>query len=256
MRKQKLLFSLFVLILAGAGAAWALTAQEVLQKVEDRYIGNTSKAQVQMDIVDKSGNVRERKMVISRRKTDASNKDNFIHFVAPPDIRNTTYLVNEKNRDRQKWIFLSAFKKTRKIVAEDYALAFVSSDFTYENMDEIRADDYVASDLKEEKFNGMDVYTVTAVKKDQNTSYSKIVLKVCKSSFTILHTDMYDKKDAAKLVKVMTAENLETVQNIVTPMKVTMKDLSKGTHTVLTTAKIAYDLPLPAEEFSQRNMEK
>lgn len=256
MRKQKLLFSLFVLILAGAGAAWALTAQEVLQKVEDRYIGNTSKAQVQMDIVDKSGNVRERKMVISRRKADASNKDNFIHFVAPPDIRNTTYLVNEKNRERQKWIYLSAFKKTRKIVAEDYGLAFVSSDFTYENMDEIRADDYVASDLKEEKLNGVDVYTFTAVKKDQNTSYSKLLMKVCKNTFVILYTDMYDKKEPDKIVKVMTAENLETIQNIVTPMKVTMKDLSKGTHTVLTTAKIAYDLPLPEEEFSQRNMEK
>ncbi|OGK05651.1 MAG: hypothetical protein A2W80_01380 [Candidatus Riflebacteria bacterium GWC2_50_8] len=256
MRKQKLLFSLFVLILAGAGAAWALTAQEVLQKVEDRYIGNTSKAQVQMDIVDKSGNVRERKMVISRRKADASNKDNFIHFVAPPDIRNTTYLVNEKNRERQKWIYLSAFKKTRKIVAEDYALAFVSSDFSYENMDEIRADDYVASDLKEEKYNGMDVYTFTAVKKDQNTSYSKLLMKVCKNTFVILYTDMYDKKEPDKIIKVMTAENLETIQNIVTPMKVTMKDLSKGTHTVLTTAKIAYDLPLADEEFSQRNMEK
>ncbi|PKL44916.1 MAG: hypothetical protein CVV42_19125 [Candidatus Riflebacteria bacterium HGW-Riflebacteria-2] len=256
MQKQKLFFVVIMIIMTGAGAAWALTAQEVLQKVEDRYIGNTSKAQVQMDIVDKSGNVRERKMVISRRKADANNKDNFIHFVAPPDIRNTTYLVNEKNRDRQKWIYLSAFKKTRKIVAEDYALAFVSSDFTYENMDEIRADDYVASDLKEEKHNGADVYTFTAVKKDQNTSYSKIVLKVCKNSFTILHIDMYDKKDPEKLVKVMTAENIETIQDIVTPMKVTMKDLGKGTHTVLTTAKIVYDLPLPEEEFSQRNMEK
>ena len=256
MRKQKLFFCLFVLIMAGAGAAMALTAQEVLQKVEDRYIGNTSKANVQMDIVDKSGNVRERKMTISRRKVDSSNKDNFIHFVAPPDIRNTTYLVNEKNRERQKWIYLSAFKKTRKIVAEDYALAFVSSDFTYENMDEIRADDYVASDLKEEKLNGVDVYTFTAVKKDQNTSYSKLVMKVCKNTFVILHTDMYDKKEPDKIIKVMTAENLETIQNIVTPMKVTVKDLSKGTHTLLQTAKIAYDLPLADEEFSQRNMEK
>ena len=32
--------------------------------------------------------------------------------------------------------------------------------------------------------------------------------------------------------------------------------LVKGTSTSLKTAKIAYDLPLGAEEFSQRNMEK
>lgn len=256
MQKQKLLFVLVVLVIACSAAAMALTAQEVLQKVEDRYIGNTSKAQVQMDIVDAKGNVRERKMVISRRKADSNNKDNFIHFVAPPDIRNTTYLVNEKKSESQKWIYLSAFKKTRKIVAEDYGLAFVSSDFTYEDMDEIKASDYVASDLKEEKFGDSDVYTFTVTKKDQNTSYAKVVFKVCKKSFTILHTDMYDKKDPGKLAKVMTAENIETIQDIVTPMKITMKDPNKGTHTVLKTAKIVYDLPLADEEFSQRNMEK
>ena len=35
MQKQKLFFALIVLILAGAGAALAMTAQEVLQKVEE-----------------------------------------------------------------------------------------------------------------------------------------------------------------------------------------------------------------------------
>lgn len=245
-----------LMVLAGAACAMALTAQEVLQKVEDRYIGKTSKANVQMDIVDKDGNVRERKMTISRRKADSSNKDNFIHFVAPPDIRNTTYLVNEKDRAKEKFIYLSAFKKVRKIVAEDYGLAFVSSDFTYEDMDDIRADDYVATDLKEEKLGDADVYSIVVTKKDANTSYAKVVMKVCKNTFVVLRSEMYDKKAPEKLIKEMSAAKLEKVQEIWTPMEVTIKDLVKGTHTRLATAKIAYDLPLSEEEFSRRNMEK
>ncbi len=256
MRLQKILMFVLVMVLAGAVSAMALTAQEVLQKVEDRYIGKTSKANVQMDLIDKSGGVRERKLTISRRKIDGSNKDNFIHFVAPPDIRNTTYLVNEKNRDKQKWIYLSAFKKTRKIVAEDYAMAFVSSDFTYEDMDDIRADDYIASDLKEEKLGDKDVYSISVTKKDANTSYAKVVMKVCKSTFIVLRSEMYDKKAPDKMIKEMTASNLEQIQDIWTPKEVVMKDLVKGTSTSLKTAKIAYDLPLSDDEFSQRNMEK
>lgn len=256
MRKNKIIFSVLVMILAGAVAAMAMTAQEVLQKVEDRYIGKTSKAQVQMDLVDKNGGVRERKMLISRRKIDSSNKDNFIHFVAPPDIRNTTYLVNEKNKEKQKWIYLSAFKNTRRILAEDYGMAFVSSDFTYEDMDDIRADDYVASDLKEEKFGDKDVYSITVTKKDANTSYAKVVMKVCKATFVVLRSEMYDKKAPEKLIKEMTASNLEQIQEIWTPKEVVMKDLNKGTSTSLKTGKIAYDLELGDEEFSQRNMEK
>ena len=253
---RKIIMCVLVMLLAGTVGAMAMTAQEVLQKAEDRYIGNTSKAQVQMDIVDKGGNVRERKMTISRRKADSSNKDNFIHFVAPPDIRNTTYLVNEKNREKQKWIYLSAFKKVRKIVAEDYGLAFVSSDFTYEDMDDVRADDYVASDLREEKLGDTDVYSIVVTKKDGNTSYSRVIMKVCKKTFVVLRAEMYDKKASDKQVKEMTAAKLELVQEIWTPMEVTMKDLIKGTHTRLQTAKIAYDLPLGDEEFSRRNMEK
>jgi hypothetical protein len=195
-------------------------------------------------------------MTISRRKKDNVNKDNFIHFAAPPDIRNTSYLVNEVNQQKQKWIYLSAFKKIRKIVAEDYGMAFVSSDFTYEDMEDIHADDYVATDLKEEKFDGQDVYSISVTKKDSNTSYAKVIMKVSKEKMIVLKSDMYDKKDPAKLIKEMTAGSIEKIQDIWTPKTVTMKDLVKGTSTILETVKIKYDLDLPEDEFSKRNMEK
>lgn len=256
MQKIKLTLLAIAMVVLGSISAYALTAQELLQKVEDRYIGNTSKANVQMDIVDKSGNTRERKLTISRRKVDSNNKDNFIHFVAPPDIRNTTYLVNEKAKKKEKHIYLSAFKKVRKIVAEDYGLAFVSSDFTYEDMDDVRAEDFIASDLKEEKLGDKNVYSIVVTRKDSNTNYSRSIMKICKDTLVILRTELYDKKDPTKMIKLAITENLEKVQDIWTPMKITMNDLANGTHTVLTTAKVAYDLPLSEEEFSRRNMEK
>ncbi len=248
-----IMFMAFALCSSGA---MAITAQDILQKVEDRYVGKTSKANVLMILVDKNGKERERKMTISRQKKDNNNKDNFIHFAAPTDIRNTTYLVNEANRQKQKWIYLPAFKKIRKIVAEDYGLAFVSSDFTYEDMEDLHADEYNCSNLKETKLNGEDVYQFEAKKKDDNTSYSRVVMTVSKDKFVALKTEMYDKKDPTKLIKVMNATDLEKIQDIWTPKQVTMQDLSKNTSTVLKTAKIKYDLPLSADEFSKRNMAK
>lgn len=236
--------------------SWALTAQEVLQKVEDRYVGKTSKANVLMKLTDKNGRTRVRKMTISRRKKDNNNKDNFIHFIAPPDIRNTTYLVNERNRHKMKWIYLSAFRKIRKIVASDYGMSFVSSDFTYEDMEVIHASDYIASNLKEEKLNGIPVYSIVAVKKDDKTSYSKMIIKVSKKDWVVLQVKMFDKKHPDKIMKVMNATNIQTIQNISTPMVIAMKNLEKGTQTVLETKKIKYDLPLKDEEFSKRNMVK
>ena len=60
---RNLTIVLLVLVLLG-NAAWALTADEVLQKVEDRYIGNTSKAAMEMILVDAKGGKRVRQMFI------------------------------------------------------------------------------------------------------------------------------------------------------------------------------------------------
>jgi hypothetical protein len=123
-------------------------------------------------------------------------------------------------------------------------------------MEDLHANDYVASNLKEEKYNGEDVYALTVKKKDSDTSYSKVDMKISKDKRVILKSAMYDKDDPTKLIKVMTAEDLEKIQDIWTPKKVTMKDLQKGTSTTLETVRIKYDLELAPEEFTKRNMQK
>ena len=255
MKTGKLLLFLTLFTLVGF-AAMALTAQQVLQNVEDRYVGDTSRANVVMTLYDADGSTRERRMSISRREMDSDNKDNHILFAAPPDIRNTTYLVNERDREERKWIYLSAFRNVRRIGAEDYGLSFVASDFTYEDMDDIRADDYTATDLKEEMLGDKEVYSIVVRKNDGNTSYDRTVMKVWKDEWVILKSEMYCKRNPDRLIKVMTAENLEQIQDIWTPMLVTMKDVSRGTKTTLQTARIAYDLEIPEDVFSRRNLER
>lgn len=235
---------------------WALTAQEVLQKVEDRYIGKTSKSEVTMKLTGSDGTERNRDLLIFRKKVDNNNKDNFIHFLKPGDIKDTTYLVNEKNREKLKWIYLSAFKQMRKIQAADFNVAFVASDFTYEDMEDTHAADYTCSDLKEETLDGQAVYSIDCKKNDANTGYSHVVMKIAKETFVPLKTLMYAKDDPAKQIKEMNARQLEKVQDIWTPKDVTMKDLNKKTSTSLIVKKIEYDVTLSDDTFSERNMKK
>lgn len=235
---------------------WAMTADEVLQGVEDRYVGKTSKADTDMVLIAADGSTRTRKMDIYRRKADNDNKDNFIHFLSPGDIKDTTYLVNEKNRQREKRIYLSAMKNIRRIISEDYGMAFVSSNFTYEDMDDIHASDYTCSNLREEKLGEEAVWLIDSVKNDGKTSYAKATLYVSKDKMVILKAVMYDKKDAAKVIKEMNATDLEKIQDIWTPKLVEMKDLRKNTSTRLKINGIQYDLQLDPETFSERNMKK
>ncbi|MBF0409379.1 MAG: outer membrane lipoprotein-sorting protein [Candidatus Riflebacteria bacterium] len=256
---MKKLFSLIVLCLvltAGSGVASAITADEVLQGVENRYIGKTSESDTTMKLINSDGKERSRTMSIYRKKIDNDNKDNFIHFLKPTDIKDTTYLVNEKSRNRLKWIYLSAYKNVRKIAADDYAAAFVSSDFTYEDMDDIHASDYECSNLVEEKLDAEDVYSIDVKKKDGKTSYSKTTMKVSKEKMIPLKSIMYDKNSPDKVIKELTSTDIQKIQDIWTPMTVTMKNLEKNTSTQLIVNKITYDGKLDDEIFTERNMKK
>ncbi|MBF0502685.1 MAG: outer membrane lipoprotein-sorting protein [Candidatus Riflebacteria bacterium] len=235
---------------------FAMTADEVLQGVENRYVGKTSKSEMTMTLVSPDGSVRNRTLNIYRQKIDNRNKNIFILFLSPSDFKDTSYLVNEKDRDKLKWIYLSAFKNVRKIVAADFGVSFVSSDFTYEDMDDIHAEDFTCSGLKDEKIDGEAVYSIDCRKKDTNTAYSHFIVKVSKEKMVPLLYMLFDRKDPGRQIKEMSAKNMKKIQDIWTPMELTMKDLRKNSSTKLVLQTIEYDPVLPEDTFTERNMKK
>ena len=254
--KQFLCLLMLGLVFLTGQNLFAMSADEVLQSVEDRYVGKTSQAAMNMILMSPDGKSRKRDMTFYRRKVDNQNKDNFIVFQAPPDIKDTTYLVNEKGGQKEKRMYLSAMKNIRKIIATDYNMAFVASDFTYEDMEDMHAANYACSNLKEEKLGEENVYSIEAKKKESNTSYDKLVLLVSKEKKMILKATMFDKKAPDKIIKEMQAKGLKKIQDIWTAMEVEMKDLVKGTSTTLKSNDVKYDTPLGDEMFSERNMKK
>lgn len=233
----------------------AMTAVQVLELVEKRNIGQTSQAQMQMVIEAPGTAEKRRKMLMYRSRKDNDNQNLFIHFLSPADIINTTYLVLEENRDKKKWIYLSSFKKKRKIVSKDNSSSFVSSDFTYEDLETIHADEYDCSNLVEEMLEGRQVWHFTAVKKDQDsTAYSKSEMTVCRETHIPVQVRLFDKK--GQHVKTLNASEIREVQSIQTPHLTVMEDHANGSRTTLRVDKVEYDLSLPSETFTPRNMEK
>jgi|GEM_PF-883920 len=254
-QKYYLLSLAIALVLILASNAFAITSEEVLQKVEDRYIGKTSKAEMKMVLKDSSGAEKERTLTVYRQKIDSKNLGNFQHFHSPSDMMNTTFLVNEKDGSQEKFIYLPSFKKTRKIVSKDNNVRYVSSDFTYEDLDNFHAADYICEKLKEEKYENEDVYVIECKKKSADSQYSKFIFKVSKEKELPLLLILHDKKGGAAS-KQIENRKIKKVKNIWTPFEVEIKDSSASSSTKLTLDKIEYDLSLDADTFTQRNMEK
>ncbi len=240
---------------AAAATAAAITSEEVLQKVEDRYVGKTSKAAMKMILIDSAGGEKERSLTIYRQKIDNANLNNFQHFHSPADMMNTTFLINEKDGSQEKFIYLPSFKKIRKIVSKDNNVRYVSSDFSYEDLDNFHAADYICEKLKEEKLDGEGVYVVECKKKSPDSQYSKFIFKISKEKELPLVALLHDKKSGS-LIKQIENRKLKKVKNIWTPFEVEIKDIKNSSATKLVLEKIEYDLNLSADTFTQRNMEK
>jgi len=253
--KKSLILAAFsaALVLCVAGNALATSGVEILQQVEDRYVGKTSKAETKMTISD-SGGEKERTLTIYRQKLDSKNLNCFQHFHSPSDIMNITFLVNEKDGAQEKFIYLPSFKKTRKIVSKDNDVRYVSSDFTYEDLNNFHAADYKCGEAKEDTLNGEKVYVIEATKTDAESQYSKFVFSVSQEKLIPLLVTMSVKKDGG--TKTIENNKIKKVKNIWTPYEVIIKDAKKGSSTKLTLDKIEYDCALDADTFTQRNMEK
>ena len=58
-------------------------------------------------------------------------------FDAPPEIRETGFLVwshSDPEVDDERWVYLPALRKVRRVAGRDRAKSFVGTDFNYDDL--------------------------------------------------------------------------------------------------------------------------
>lgn len=244
-----------VLFLLWIGSLSALDGREIMLQVDKRPIGKTSHALVRMDLVDSKGQVNTRNVEMFSVKDEKDLKKLVIVFHAPASVKNTRYLaVENEGRDDDKWIYLPALKRVRRIAASEGGSSFMGSDFTYDDMSDRDVDRDNHKLLREGSIGSYQCYVVESSAKDpQDSQYSKRVSWIAKELWIPVKIELYDKK--GNLQKIATMDRIETFKGFVTPMQTTMKNVQKGTATVLVMEKFAWDAPIPSSLFTTRYLE-
>src|ERR687892_735419 len=93
-------------------------------------------AQDTADWVARQGRVRERALTMLRLRGDKNKGDRaLIRFSYPNDIRNTAFLVWEHpDADDERFLYLPALGRVRRIAGEEKQESFVGSDLSYEDI--------------------------------------------------------------------------------------------------------------------------
>ncbi len=249
-----------VITLLFVSPAWADShGDEVMKKaiLTTFYAADDGTALVEMKLINKRGDTRERKFTMLRLDVrEGGEQKYFVYFHKPGDVRDMTYMVYkylDKNDDR--WLYIPAIHMVKRIAADDGKSSFVGSDFSYEDVSGRSHEQDEHQYLRSEKLGETQTDVVKNIAKDPKASgFAYRTTWVDKMSGLILKDEYYNKKD--KLTKIYTADKVETVDGFPTAVERTMLNVGTKHKTTVSFSRVKYNAGLKDKIFSQRSLKK
>ena len=237
------------------------TPDAVARAIQDRDTGRDSRAQLRMRLFDRQGRVRERVLTMQTLSgTGRAGDRTLLRFTYPNDIRNTAFLVWEHpGGDDERFLYLPALGRVRRIAGEEKQDSFVGSDLSYEDIGGRELTDYTYAFASENAtWTAPDgarhaAWALESRARDRNAELPRSVSLVLKDRFIIVQADIFNRRD--ERVKRFDVRRLERVDGIWTALDLVMVNERDKTRTELTTTSIRYNVGLSEDDFSRRQLE-
>lgn len=217
---------LTLLLISLTTTVFSLTGKDVMEMMEAKETPKTTHMLVELKITESNGSVKNRivEMWGATGNNDLSNQ--IMVFRTPASVKNTRFLIKENQTGDDKWIFMPALGKVRRIAASDGDSNFMGTEFTYDDMSAGEISDYTHKLLKEELYNGYNCYVVESIPKDlDDNQYSRRVQWIIKDPNILMpiKAELYNKK--GELNKVLTISELEDYDGFWLPTVTRMENL-------------------------------
>lgn len=217
------------------------------------YQGDDGGAKVNMTIKDSQGRTRERQFTILRKDIGDDNGEQkfYVYFSRPADVRDMVFMVwKHVGSDDDRWLYLPALDVVKRIAASDERTSFVGSDFYYEDVSGRGLDEDT-----HELIDTTDTYYVlkNTPKNPSSVEFDFFTMWIHKDTFIPVKIE-YTKNGS--VYRVAEAQKVEDIQGHKTVTKSVMKDLNTGSETTLEYETVKYDIGLPEDVFTERNLRK
>ena len=218
MRITQILNILIVVVLCASGS-YALTADEIMKKVDARDTGKTQISTATMTLINKKKQERVRKLkLFSKKFTDVDKSITF--FMSPADVKNTSFLSydwQDAIKEDDSWLYLPAMQRVNRISAGDKSNSWMGSDFTFSDVEGLELNDNTYKLLKEsDPVDGTDCWVVEATPKTKEvidkTGYLKTVSWIRKDSFLVVRNIINVKK--GKKIKYFSTKDIKKIDGI------------------------------------------
>jgi hypothetical protein len=250
-----------VLCLPGLGAQ-SQTPEWVARQIRDRDAGRDSRAEMKMRLFDRQGRVRERSMtLLGLRGAGEAGDRILVRFTYPNDIKGTGFLVWEHaDADDERFLYLPALGRVRRIAGGEKQESFVGSDLSYEDIGGRDVADYTyAFTDPNATWTAPDgskhpAWALESRATDRAADYPRSVSIVRKDNFIVVHADTFNPRN--ERVKVFDVTRLDRVDGIWTVLSMVVVNERDRTRTELDTSSIRYNVGLTEKDFTRRQLEQ
>lgn len=255
---------LLLLVLACfAVPAMAMTADDIMQQVDQQAEPLSMRSNMTMVLVDSKGKQRVRSMQSVSAQFEGINKS-LMFFLEPSDVRGTGFLMfdyEEANADDDQWMLLPSLGKAKRIASGDKTGSFMGSDFTYSDMSKHNLEEWTYELVKEDDIGGVKVWVIESTPINNavvgKTGYTKAIVYVRQDNFQITRAISYLPKNGE--VKLMNVGSYVEIGGYWLPTETQMVSQKNG-HTVHRTLmrmeNIDVDFEVNPDDFTLTRLER
>jgi outer membrane lipoprotein-sorting protein len=240
--------------------AYAITGDEIIRKVDENMTYGTARSEATM-VIHVGDEVRTKELVSYSEGREKS----FAEFTAPARDKGVKYLKIEDNM----WMYLPSVDKIIKIAGHMLRQSMMGSDFSYEDALEstkllekydvkLVAEETTYIKFRkgtEEVTKGRPCYVLDLTAKVKEVTYWQRKIWVDRETFVPVREELFAK--SGKKLKVMNLGDVRKFGRRYYPMYITLQNLlRKDSLTEMFVDEIEFDVKIPPDTFSQRNLKK
>ncbi len=240
-------------------SAQELSGYEIMKRSLNKTTWQDMQGEVELILTNARGERRVRKMVMYSRKRTPNESDMLMRFTAPADVKGTAFLLKEhENSDDERYLYLPALRRVKRIASSGKGGNFMSSDFTYYDIGKPKLNDWTYKRLPDEAVNGRQCYRIESLPADKqiarDTGYGKIIRWIDQERLVTVKSLYFDR--GLREWKTLDVPMVENIAGVWFQTDMVMKDIQTGHSSEMKFYNVEVNRGIPADFFTRRFLQR
>lgn len=246
--KSKLLIILVLLSFVIQSISAQISATEVMEKVNELQNKKSAALDIILTLIDTNGDIKERRIQTLSRSINGNNESITI-FLSPLSVKQTRFLLLEKDGYDDLWIYLPALRQSKKISSRELSSSFMGSDFSYADMSATtyKVDEAKHTLIDTQTLNNREVYVIQSILNDSSI-YEKSIVYVDTNTYIPMKVLLYDK--SSSLLKILETKKIELLDGEWSATIMEMSNVNTSHKTRIEIINAKYNLDIPSKYFT------